>query len=77
MQDRQKLKCTVCRSTLDLRVGYDGCDWDSVKGRGSKFDFVIELVCSCCGRIYPIGRVKNPLDFSELLEKRRPYGSVK
>lgn len=76
MLDKDKLKCVDCGRNLDLRVVFDGCDWDSVKGSGSRFDYEIELCCKNCGRVYPVGRLKNEFAFCENIEKRRPYGKV-
>ena len=75
MKEASMLKCTHCGSTLELSVGYDGCDWNSIKGAGSEFDYEISLCCPKmgCGRVYPIGRIKNHNDFSENLEEYRPY----
>ena len=74
MENCDKLKCTKCGADLELSVGFDGADWDSVKGEGSGFDYSIKLSCiGKCGRIYNIGRVKNAMDFCENIEKLRPY----
>lgn len=69
-----QLKCADCGGSLVLRVVFDGCDWFSVKGEGSRFDYEIELYCDECGRVYPIGRLKNEFAFCENVEQRRPYG---
>ena len=68
-----KLKCPRCGGNLELSTSFDGCDWDSVKGEGSGFDYEIALV-SDCGRVYPIGRLKDEFAFCENIESRRPYG---
>jgi GNAT superfamily N-acetyltransferase len=70
-----KLKCADCGGNLELQIGFDGCDWDSVKGDGSGFEHEIRLVCDC-GRYYPIGRVKKYSDFCENIESRRAYGQA-
>jgi len=74
MLDKDKLKCARCGSDLNLSVPFDGCDWDSVKGEGSGFDYNISLDCSACGRTYAIGRLKSRFDFCENVEEARPYG---
>lgn len=68
-----KLQCVNCNDPLSLSIAYDGCDWDSVAGEGSGFDCCIALYCTSCGRVYTIGRVKDFSDFSEDIEKYRPY----
>jgi len=73
MLDANKLKCVACGGILDLQTSFDGCDWESVKGESSGFNYEIELICDC-GRVYPIGRLKNEFDFCENIESRRPYG---
>ena len=69
-----KLKCPACGGNLKLTIGYDGCDWDSVKGEGSGFGYEITLDCFDCPRLYAIGRLKNEFHFSENIQTRRPYG---
>ena len=76
MQDKSKLKCTNCGDNLELEVSFDGCDWESIKGEGSNFNYKIALSCSC-GRVYPIGRLNNELAFCENIENYRPYGHNK
>lgn len=73
MTDKSKLKCVCCNSILKLNISFDGCDWESKEGEGSGFDYEISLLCADCGRIYPIGRVKNSFDFCENSEYLRPY----
>lgn len=74
MRNESKLKCTRCGKDLELSAGFDGCDWESVAGEKSGFKYTIALVCNDCGRVYPIGRLKNYQDFCENIEKLRPYG---
>jgi len=74
MTQEKKLKCTDCGGDLKLTVGFDGCDWNSVKGEGSGFGFAIHLDCANCPRCYPIGRLKDEFAFCEYIEKLRPYG---
>ncbi|MDR0295507.1 MAG: hypothetical protein LBH91_04860 [Prevotellaceae bacterium] len=71
----KKLQCVDCGGDLEVEVAFDGCDWDSIKGEGSGYVYVIELYCEC-GRLYPIGRIKNELAFCENIERRRPYGKT-
>ena len=75
MQEKYMLRCTNCKSVLELEVVFDGCDWDSVTGEGSGFDYQIQLSCPQmgCGRVYPIGRIKEERDFCENKEIQRPY----
>ena len=75
MQNHKKLKCANCGENLELDVSFDGCDWDSVKGKGSGYDYEIQLYCEC-GRVYPIGRINNEFAFCENVESRRPYGRM-
>lgn len=75
MRDENKLKCSNCGSILELSKSYDGCDWNSVKGEGSGYDYSIDLFCPNCGRGYPIVRIKNENDAVEYIEKMRPYNS--
>ena len=76
MKPEFKLKCPDCNAVLNLSVGFDGCDWDSVKGEGSGFNYEITLECPECGRLYPVGRLKREADFCENTEARRPYGGT-
>ena len=75
MTDNNKLHCSNCGGSLALRVSYDGCDWESVKGERSGFKHEISLDCDNCGRIFPIGRLNSESAFCENLEPRRPYGA--
>lgn len=70
-----KLKCTDCKEPLSFFIGYDGCDYDSVAGEGSGFNCCIFLRCTNCGKVYTLGRVKDFSEFSESVEKYRPYES--
>jgi hypothetical protein len=69
------LKCPVCGSELELEVPFDGCDWNSREGEGSRFDYQIALCCPKmgCGRVFPIGRIKKESDFSIVLDKYRRF----
>ncbi len=75
MQNEYKLKCPVCGSVLHLEVAFDGCDWDTVAGNDSGYDCPISLACEKigCGCVFTLGRLKNESDFSEVIEKNRPY----
>ncbi len=57
------LVCPACGAELELHIGYDGCDWNSIAGEGSGFDYSVHLQCTCCPRTYPVGRVKKEKDF--------------
>ena len=73
MKNENKLTCAACGGNLDLQVCFDDCDWDSAAGEGSGFGWELALVCEC-GRVFPIGRLKNDSDFCESTENRRAYG---
>lgn len=70
-----KLKCPICEGELHLRVAYDGCDDDSMAGRGSGFKYSLSLVChtETCRRVYELGRLRDSLEFSEPIEGLRAY----
>lgn len=57
--------CPACGAELKLQIWYDGCDWNSAAGEGSRFDYSVNLECTCCPRTYPIGRVRREQDFCE------------
>ncbi|MFQ9544996.1 MAG: hypothetical protein ACLR02_08270 [Clostridium sp.] len=64
----KKLKCE-CGGKLELEKVFDGCDWNSEHGEGSRFDYEIELICEKCGAIYALGRTRRMSDFDECKEK--------
>lgn len=64
----KKLKCE-CGGKLELEKVFDGCDWNSEHGKGSGFDYEIELICQKCGTIYALGRTRRMSDFDECKEK--------
>lgn len=68
MKKFEKLKCE-CGGKLELKHTFDGCDWNSEHGEGSKFDYPILFVCQQCGSVYEIGRTKKFSDFDESKEK--------
>lgn len=59
------LRCTACGAELELIIAFDGCDWNAAAGEGSGFDYCVDLACSRCPRVYPIGHVRKEEDFSE------------
>lgn len=59
------LACPACGAELETNISYDGCDWNSQAGGGSGFDWEITLACTRCSRLFPVGRVKRLVDFSE------------
>ena len=77
----RKLTCPSCGSELHLHMGFDGCDWESVAGEGSGYNWSLYLACPSedCGRIYQLIRMKgrpteySDPDFSEVVEERRSY----
>lgn len=70
-----RLKCTDCGCDLELRVAFDGCDWDTVDGENSGYKYPISLICvnDNCARVYTIGRLKNQFDFSASNTETRPF----
>ena len=71
----KKIKCPNCGSELYLQLGYDGCDWDTVAGDGSGYDFPLSLCChnNQCACIFTLGRLRNEFAFSESIEEYRSY----
>lgn len=71
----KKITCVECGSSLKLETAFDGCDWDSVNGEGSKDNYVIYLSCTNkkCACIYELGRTKGINDFAELKPEKRVY----
>lgn len=69
----KKLKCTRCGSVLRINIAFDGCDWNSEKGKGSGYDYEVGLACDKCGSFYPIVRTKNEHDAVCVKESIRPY----
>jgi hypothetical protein len=65
------LKCPACGSDLTLSIGYTGCDWETRAGENSGYKWMVSLDCTNdnCGRIYPIGYIKNEIDFTEMIDK--------
>jgi hypothetical protein len=63
-----KLDCPLCRSPLKLSIGYTGCDWLTVAGKGSGYGYDITLACTNdnCGAMYPIGHIKRESDFTPM-----------
>lgn len=78
MESNYKLKCPVCDSVLHLEVAYDGCDWKTVAGDNSGYEYPISLVCKKdgCGCVFTLGRLKQPSDFSEVIEDCRLYNGM-
>ena len=63
------LKCAGCGSfNIKMNVGFDGMDCESEAGEGSGFKWEVKLYCDDCGRVYPVCRVKNFSDISEIKE---------
>lgn len=65
------IKCTECGSDLKLRVGFTGRDDLCKAGEGSGYGWEISLECTKkgCGRVYPIGHIKDYFDFKEVNEE--------
>jgi hypothetical protein len=58
--------CEGCKRELKLSaIGFTGCDWNCEAGENTGYDYQIALECEC-GRIYPIGMIKNEKDFSPM-----------
>lgn len=70
-----RLKCASCGSDLELRVEFDGCDWETVAGENSGYKYPISLICqnNNCRNVYIIGRLKNEFDFSASNTETRPF----
>lgn len=63
------MRCVQCHGfDLDLHVGWDGMDEESMAGEFSGFNALVSLVCNTCGRAYPVCRVRDFSDVSELVE---------
>lgn len=61
------IKCAGCGSEdIKMVVGGDGLDNHSVKGEGSGFVVEVTLTCQNCGRVYPVCRVKDFFDVSDI-----------
>lgn len=61
------IKCAGCGSEdIKMKVGYDGLDNHSVEGEGSGFKVEVTLDCQNCGRVYPVCRVKDFFDVSDI-----------
>lgn len=69
------LKCPICGTELELKVSFDGCDWESKEGEGSGFNHMVSLCCpmSGCGRVFPIGRIRKESDFSIVNDEYRKF----
>lgn len=60
-------KCGCGSDNIRLDIGYDGLDELSVAGEGSGFGVVVSLCCTSCGRGYPVCRVKDFTDVSDIV----------
>ena len=59
------LKCSRCGDdNLNVSVGTDGLDCNSLQGSGSGFNSVITLTCAKCNCVYIVGRIRNAADFT-------------
>lgn len=62
------IKCVSCGSeNMKMSADYDGMDEFSVEGEGSGFCVVVSLECVDCGRVYPVCRVKDFCDVSDIV----------
>lgn len=61
------IRCVGCGSDkLKMNAGYDGLDELSAEGEGSGFGVEVSLVCQKCGRVYPVCRVRDFVDVSDI-----------
>lgn len=72
---KKMLKCPYCDSDLELHQGYTGCDWDTIKGEGSGYGWVLNLQCSNdnCATIFPLVHSKEMHDVSVVKEEFRHF----
>lgn len=72
---KKMLKCPYCESVLELRIGYTGCDWDTVAGEGSGYGEVISLNCpnDDCATIFPLVHAKTMHSVSVVKEQFRHF----
>jgi len=72
---KKMLKCPYCDSVLELRIGFSGCDWDTVKGEGSGYDNPISLSCTneSCATIFPLVHAKEMHYVSVVKEEFRHF----
>lgn len=64
------IKCAGCGSEdIKMSADYDGLDELSVEGEGSGFGVVVSLICESCGRVYPICRVRDFCDVSDISDR--------
>lgn len=73
MSNLNGLRCTKCGGELNMEVGFDGMDQESVAGEGSGFTWTVQLLCNSCGRTYDICRCKGASSVSEIREKEQSY----
>ena len=72
MNKHGNLKCSACGSEdIRMHIYYDGADWLSAKGEGSRFYYGVDLVCEDCGRAYPVCRVNNEFSVCALREPKK------
>ncbi len=64
------LRCAGCGSEkLTMETRYDGLDERSVAGESSGFGVEVTLNCERCGRVYPICRVRDFVDVSDIADR--------
>lgn len=66
------IKCPECGEELSFSIGYTGADWKTKAGEGSGYGYEVSLNCSC-GRVYPIGSIKNESDFAEIKDELKSF----
>ncbi|CAM2952531.1 hypothetical protein PASE110613_09200 [Paenibacillus sediminis] len=72
---KKLLKCPYCESDLELHHNFTGADWDTVKGEGSGYGWVLSLKClnGDCSRVYPLVHSKEMHSISVVKEEYRNF----
>lgn len=61
------IRCAGCGSEkLTMQASYDGLDECSAAGEGSGFGVEVSLNCEKCGRVYPVCRIRDFVDVSDI-----------
>ena len=64
------LKCPRCGATLELCVSYDGLSEEAERycRCSPEWGWSIQMECTECSAVYPIGRTRSYFDVSKLKE---------